>query len=329
MPSKNRDDEWEPLEKGLRHYWHPVARSHEIDNKPVAVKLLDQPLVVWRSREQIAAFYDLCIHRGTPLSLGWLKGDELVCAYHGWHYAADGSCTRIPSLPAGHTIPAKAKARSYRAAERYGLVWVCLDEPRAEIPAFPEEFNDPSYNWDAYSSEGQWQANAARLTENLADFSHFPWVHPGILGDRAKPECENVRIEPIEGGFQYESEDGLNPFRAEDRARRLFTVILPFMVMIQAWQSGQIEKSTKIYLCSPVSSNETKFYRFAGRNYRDQRSDEKLNERHRLIFEQDRVIVEAQRPEELPLDLSEELHLRGPDATAIEYRKRLGDLARN
>jgi vanillate O-demethylase monooxygenase subunit len=38
--------------------------------------------------------------------------------------------------------------------------------------------------------------------------------------------------------------------------------------------------------------------------------------------------VEAQRPEELPLDLSEELHLRGPDRTAVEYRRRLRELAR-
>ncbi len=45
------------------------------------------------------------------------------------------------------------------------------------------------------------------------------------------------------------------------------------------------------------------------------------------VTEQDRRIVEAQRPEELPLDLSEELHLRGTDAAAVEYRralKRLG-----
>ena len=43
----------------------------------------------------------------------------------------------------------------------------------------------------------------------------------------------------------------------------------------------------------------------------------------RRIFEQDKRIVESQRPEELPLDLAEELHLRGPDTPALEYRRRL------
>jgi phenylpropionate dioxygenase-like ring-hydroxylating dioxygenase large terminal subunit len=44
------------------------------------------------------------------------------------------------------------------------------------------------------------------------------------------------------------------------------------------------------------------------------------------IFAQDRAIVERQRPEELPLDLSEELHLSGPDAGTLQYRRMLGEI---
>jgi len=43
-------------------------------------------------------------------------------------------------------------------------------------------------------------------------------------------------------------------------------------------------------------------------------------------FDQDRVIVERQRPEELPLDLSEELHLKGPDAGTLQYRRMLAQI---
>ena len=39
------------------------------------------------------------------------------------------------------------------------------------------------------------------------------------------------------------------------------------------------------------------------------------------IYQQDFVVVGNQRPEELPLDLSEELHVKGPDAIALEYRR--------
>ncbi|HSC43541.1 MAG: Rieske 2Fe-2S domain-containing protein [Deltaproteobacteria bacterium] len=307
----------------LWHYWYPISWSREVTDKPVAVKLLDQPLVLWRASGQVSAFYDLCIHRGAALSLGWIEGNQLVCGYHGWNYAGDGSCTRIPSLSPDREIPAKARAKAFRARERYGLVWVCLGEPRLDIPEFPSEFGDPSFNWEPYTSEGQWRANAARMIENLADFSHFPWVHAGILGDPNQAESPQITLTEVQGGFQYEIDTPVNRFRASSAAKQLYTVMLPFMVIIQRRQPGSIERHTNIYLCTPVSNHETKFYRLAGRNYRDVKPDEQLNAQHRRIFEQDKRIVESQRPEELPLDLAEELHLRGPDTPALEYRRRL------
>jgi len=310
----------------LRQFWHPVLWSEEVADKPVPVTLLDQPLVIWRANGKLSAFYDLCIHRGAALSLGWVNGDRLVCGYHGWNYADDGRCTRIPSLPPDREIPAKARAKAYRVQERYGLVWVCLDEPRQDIPEFPSEFTDSSFNWAPYTSAGQWHANAARMIENLADFSHFPFVHSGILGDPNEAEAPEIKINEVKGGFQYEIDTPVNRLRASAPSKQLYTVILPFMVIIQRSQPGGNERHTNIYLCTPVANNETYFYRLAGRNYRDTKSDEQLNAQHRKIFEQDKAIVESQRPWELPLDLAEELHLRGPDTPAVEYRRRLKQL---
>ena len=310
----------------LYRYWHPILWSREVAEKPISARLLDQPLVLWRSNGKLSAFYDLCIHRGSPLSLGWIDGDQIVCPYHGWRYSSDGSCALIPSLPRDREIPAKARARAFHVQERHGLIWVCLGEPKQDIPEFPPEIDDPAFNWEPYTSEGQWRANAARMIENLADFSHFPWVHPGILGDPQLAECPLITITEVKGGFQYQIDTPVNKFRPNSAAQQLYTVIMPFMVIIQRRQPESIERHTNIYLCTPVSSKETKFYRLAGRNYRDTKSDEELNAQHRRIFEQDKRIVEAQRPEELPLDLADELHLRGPDTPAVEYRRRLRDL---
>ena len=44
------------------------------------------------------------------------------------------------------------------------------------------------------------------------------------------------------------------------------------------------------------------------------------------IADQDEPIVNNQRPWELPLDLSEELHLKGPDAVAVAYRRFMREL---
>ena len=307
----------------LHHCWHAVAWARDVTEKPLAVKLLDHPVVLWRSENGVVAFHDLCIHRGTPLSLGWIDNGQIVCPYHGWQYGADGLCKHIPSLPADRAIPAKARVGVYHAAEKYGLIWVCLKTPIADIPEFPQEVHDPSYRWGVYSSDGQWKANAARMIENLLDFSHFPWVHPGILGNSSNAVCEPGDITPVPGGFQYEIIQPVNRIRSESAAIQRFTVILPLTLFIERRQPDGPEKHTNIYMCTPISNKETRFFRLSGRNYSDGVSDEELNRKHRTIFEQDRVIVEAQRPEELPLDLVEELHLRGSDTAGLEYRRAL------
>ena len=236
----------------LRQFWYPVLWSKDLTDKPMSVKLLDQPVVLWRVNGTVSAFYDLCLHRGAALSLGWIDGDKLVCPYHGWNYGADGACVKIPSLPPGREIPAKARAKSYHVQERHSLVWVCLDEPRQDIPAFPAEIDDPAFVWAPYNSDGQWKANAARMIENLADFSHFPWVHAGILGDPNQAESPAITLTETKGGFQYEIDTPVNKFRPNSAAKQLYTVILPFMVTIQRRQPESVERHTNIYLCTPV-----------------------------------------------------------------------------
>jgi phenylpropionate dioxygenase-like ring-hydroxylating dioxygenase large terminal subunit len=309
--------------EALLHCWHPVARSGDLGAAPLAVRLLDRPLVLWRSSGGVSAFYDLCIHRGTPLSLGWVDGDCLVCAYHGWHYGPGGECTRIPSLPPERGIPAKARATAFHVRERQGFIWVCLEEPGGDVPSLPPEIDDPSYRWDAYSHTGLWQANVARMVENLADYSHFPWVHPGTLGDRLKPESPEVDIRPTATGFRYDLDQPVNQLTPGLASRQTYEIILPFVLVIDRFQPEGDERQLNVYLFCPLSSRETRYWRMCGRNFRPEWPDEELNRRHQLTFEQDRVLVEAQRPEELPVDLSEELHLRGPDTPSVEYRKRL------
>src|SRR5262249_35828756 len=123
----------------LRSCWHGVAYAHVVGGAPYRTELLGERVVIWRdSRGAAHAFRDLGIHRGTALSLGAVAGDEIVCAYHGWRYGVDGRCTAIPQLDDPSRVPAKARVTAYRCQERYGLVWVAMDEPRWPIPDLPE-----------------------------------------------------------------------------------------------------------------------------------------------------------------------------------------------
>ena len=85
--------------RALRACWHPVAFAAGLGDRPAHADLLGEPLVLWRGPDGAPrVMSDLCVHRGTALSLGWISGEELVCAYHGWRYGADGRCVAIPQL---------------------------------------------------------------------------------------------------------------------------------------------------------------------------------------------------------------------------------------
>jgi phenylpropionate dioxygenase-like ring-hydroxylating dioxygenase large terminal subunit len=319
QPQTNKDDP-------LRDFWHPVAIAADLKDTPLSARLLDVPIVLWRSDGQPVAHHDLCIHRGTRLSLGWVEGDGLVCRYHGWRYNRSGVCTRIPSLPPGRAIPVKARIAGYHCAEKYGLIFVCLGQPRRDIVEFPE-FNLPGYH-AFFFGRHHWKTSAARMIENFMDISHFPWVHPGTLGDPAKPLIANIDVKRGDGELYFEVEsDGRSrtdpSIVTTDRVT--YRIVLPFTIYNErVTPSG--ERLIFYFLASPVSECEIDRYMFLARNYALDESDEKFRRFSMQVAEQDKLIVESQRPEALPVDLSEELHLRGPDNCAVVYRRMLREL---
>jgi hypothetical protein len=78
---------------------------------------------------------------------------------------------------------------------------------------------------------------------------------------------------------------------------------------------------------SPIGPKHTRTFSF---NFRDFALDEDDEPFVRFQVEQvaefDRVIVESCRPEELPVDLSAELHIKFADQMSIEYRRWLIEL---
>ena len=331
----------------LREYWHPVAYSEDLGEKPISVQLLGERVVLCRLNGRVSAFYDLCIHRGTPLSLGWVEGESLVCAYHGWAYNKEGTCLRVPSVPDRHPIPKKACLTRYQAEERYGLIWVCLAEKaRAPIPEFPE-FDDVDFKLFLMQRK-HWKSTAARSIENFVDFGHFSWVHVGILGDREHTEVPLVEIQREGEALRFgitNIPDALHPV-AHTRNYRLTRPFTIYQWKVE--ENGQ--KEVYFFTNSPTSARDCTRFLLVGRNYNldapeimegpvrveDDRfifgnngTEKEVPQYVRtmdLIADQDQPIVENQRPEELPLDLSEELHLKGPDAVAVAYRRFMREL---
>ena len=308
--------------------WHPVAYAHTLTDKPLAAKLLDEHLVLWRGADgKPKALRDLCIHRGTALSLGVAYGDEIMCPYHGWRYNGEGACTVIPQTKRD-TIPTKARVQSYRAMERYGLIWVALEEPAHPLPEIPEF---ESGDWVVVNTGPfAWNADASRQLENFTDFGHFPWVHPGLLGDINRPEVPEhtvttkgrilhytvVRPEaPNSEEFPvFANEEKVTPER-----RSRYEVHLPYTIVLRLGWGGS-KGMVYFFVSQPVSADRCIGYCIIGRNYDFEQPDSVLQQFEEVIFGQDQRIVESQRPEMVPFDLADELHLTF-DAVAVAYRR--------
>ena len=96
-------------------------------------------------------------------------------------------------------IPSKLCLRTYLAAERYGVVWVCLSpEPRQPLPDWPQ-LEDPKLK-QINMGPLPWKCSAPRHTENFNDLAHLSWVHAGTFGNRDKPEVEKYEVETRPGG---------------------------------------------------------------------------------------------------------------------------------
>ena len=80
---------------------------------------------------------------------------------------------------------------------------------------------------------------------------------------------------------------------------------------------------------TPLSPNRMLDFFIISRNYLTEEHDmSELIKFSQFISHQDKPVVEAQRPQELSEDLSEELHLKGVDTLSVLYRKRLLALAK-
>jgi len=313
--------------------WHVVARSDEVrEGKVLSRRLLGEDLVLWRPNGDegpVVVWQDLCIHRGARLSMGSVRREAdgsctLLCPYHGWRYDRTGMCVHIPAHP-DQRPPSRARAQAYAVQERYGLVWVCLGEPRTEIPPFPE-WDDPSFRKVACGPY-HYAASGPRAIENFLDVAHFPFVHGGLLGDESRPEIQEYDVVVDENGIEAKDISVWQPDPDGTGHGKWVTytyrVPRPFSAYL-AKESDE-KRFALFFTVTPVSELESIAWAWVTMNYAHEMSDEEVRSFQDQVTGQDVPVVESQRPELLPLDLQAELHLRS-DRTAIAYRKWLREL---
>lgn len=321
----------------LKNFWWPLDFSPEVTLKPKRVSALGQEFVLYRTSDGVAhVLSDLCVHRGGALSDGWVdKKDCLVCPYHGWEFKADGACVKIPANLPDNPVPKKARVDAYPTVEKYGWVWAFLgDLSESERPPFPElPYFDQAADYKMIYGEYQWDAYYERTLENSIDIAHAPWVHGGSFGNRDEPEVEEYTVDEL-GAWARRATVTLKPpkrnitglwsrlYGEETERKGVVTSAWVYMPCITVLDVNlPIGKMLLFNAHIPVDDYTTVVKWINLRSFfKGGWADGDARKRVVKIFNQDKPVVEAQRPELLPYDLGAELHVKS-DTIQIAYRR--------
>lgn len=320
------------IEPVLLNDWHVVATSEEVvEGKLVPSTLMERDLVIWRdSSGKVHVWEDLCIHRGSRLSKGFIASDKVVCPYHGWNYDGSGKCTLIPASP-NETPMKKARTIVHHAQEKYGFVWACIGTPEYDIPTFPE-WDDAEYKTVVC---GPYPFKSAyRALENFVDPSHFPFVHAGVNGLMDNPDT----IPPFkvweEDGVLHTSEVQVTQPYGDPRevpviAYYAYKIMRPNVAYFKkrlvisdperAHEGREADRFCTYFTAQQVTPEKSIIRICCAMNFDPQPSDEDVRRRQDLVYKQDAEIVDTQRPERIPVDLRMELH-HSTDLLGMKYR---------
>ena len=314
----------------IRDSWHPVARAIDVGTAPVAVTLLGTKVVLYRAPSgDFVAAPDRCPHREAPLSLGVIEDGCLICPYHGWSFGDDGKCVGIPSSTEGVPPPPRAHLATFQATEKFGLVWVCLGEPKVPLFDIAEE-HDPTFRRINTPVE-LWQTSATRMSDNFCDITHFPYVHIATFGGAQDPHVPKIEMGPLDEhfyGYRYEVKAAnsgvasVSSGQTESVIDRAMTTgfTMPFVVRSTiAYNTGL---SHIILMLSTPIDDVTSYFTFViWRNDDFSVSAEEVIRFDLAIGAEDKVMLER-LDGVLPLDQTTLVSVQA-DKCSVEWRRRL------
>jgi 5,5'-dehydrodivanillate O-demethylase len=164
----------------FRRYWHPIATTGELAERPTKViRLLGEDLVLYRDRSGTYGLIDqLCPHRRVDLSYGIPEDEGLRCMYHGWMFDETGQCVEQPFEETVHPdgrFKEKVKVKAYPVEELAGVLLAYMGPLPA--PLVPR--------WDLYVWDNVMRdvgttvlpCNWLQCQENSLDPVHVEWLH--------------------------------------------------------------------------------------------------------------------------------------------------------
>lgn len=148
-------------------HWHPVLEDRTLGPTPRAVRVCGEEIVLFRTTSgRVGALQHECPHRRMPLSEGCVRGEHLVCAYHGWQFAVDGE-GRCPAMPG-----ARMAIATFDVAVQHGVIWVKNGASSARLPSLDVPGRVPLCRLRML-----FRAPLELVADNLAEMEHTGAAH--------------------------------------------------------------------------------------------------------------------------------------------------------
>ena len=315
----------------LAALWHPIAFAADVPDDGVwPARLLDVDLVVWRAasapNEEFVVALDLDPVRGTGLASGPVVAGVLTAPLTRRGYGAGGACATHPDEPGLLAV---------RHRVTHGLIWACLAGAAThELPLWPE-LADTVHLKQMRLPPVDWACSVSREIENFMDVAHLSWLHTGTFGNRERPEIPAYQLEELPGGAGYRfairyPRRSVEAHGADAGAGQVedltldYDLHLPFCTrLVIHFPDGT---HYRIYnFPAPVSRRRCRIFMRMARDFDLSGPSEPSEDLQRRVLAEDQPMVEAQRPEEIPLDLTEEFHIAA-DRLSAAYRRALREL---
>lgn len=223
------------------------------------------------------------------------------------------------------TVKAEGRDAPLPLIKRFGLVWATLGTPSGGLFELPEA-DEPDRRVVNCGSV-RVRASGLRIVENFLDLAHFPFVHTDILG--AEPHTEvtqyNVEIRREVDEVWATNCQFFQPQAALSASEGIMTdyiyrVMTPFTTLLYKTCPNAANRWDVICLfVQPLAPDRCRAHPVMFL-IDDVSTTTELVHFQQLIFLQDRIILENQRPVLLPLEPRAEIPTRA-DATSIAYRR--------
>lgn len=222
-------------------------------------------------------------------------------------------------------IAVQADDRPLRVRTDYDHLWVSFGTPERGLFELPESL-EPNRRW-IHCGPVRVRASGLRLVENFLDLAHFPYVHTDILGSEAHPEVAKYDVE------QRRDVDELWATKCEfyqpraaaasdegQISKYMYRVVSPFNVMLYKTPPTAPDRWDVIALfVQPIDEAISVAHAFM-LVIDDTSSDAELSAFQQMIFVQDKIVLENQRPSLLPLQPGRETPTRA-DLSSVLYRR--------